>query len=63
MKVIFEDHIAVDGEAASFLEEVPGVVEELDGLGAREDGKPADDGAGEEVGVLIIRRNNNGNGS
>jgi hypothetical protein len=45
VKVIFEDDIAVDGEAAVRLEKVPRVVEELHGLGACEYRKPADDRA------------------
>src|SRR5262249_4935086 len=54
MKMVFENHVAVNGETAGFLEEAPGVVEELHGLGARKDGQPAYDCAGEEIGVLVF---------
>jgi hypothetical protein len=38
VEVIFEDYVAVDGKAVAVLEEAPGVVEELYGFGASEDG-------------------------
>jgi hypothetical protein len=37
--------------ATTWLEEAPGIVDQVEGLGACKDGGPADDGAGHEVGV------------
>jgi hypothetical protein len=54
VEVILENHVAVDGEAAIVLAEAPGVIKELNRLGAREAGKPAYNGAGEEVGVVVF---------
>ncbi len=54
MEVIFQNHIAVDSETAIVLQKTPGVIEDLYGFGLREHREPADDGAGEEVGVVVF---------
>jgi hypothetical protein len=36
------------------LEELPGVQQDLDGVGPRKDGEPASDRAGEEMGEAVI---------
>src|SRR5262249_46590721 len=54
VEVVFEDYVAVDRESAAVLQELPGVVDDLNCFWAREDGKPPHDGAREEVCVFIF---------
>src|SRR5262245_3947328 len=49
MEMVFEDDVAVNGEALVVDQVFPGVENDLDGFGASEDGERADDRAGAEV--------------
>jgi hypothetical protein len=52
VQVIFENDVAEDQQSTLLLKVSPGVVDEIDRFGARENGEPADDRAREEIRIL-----------
>src|SRR5207253_671699 len=52
MKMVFQDDIAIKEEMSVLLEESPGIEDDLDRLGSRENRNPADYRAGHEIGIL-----------
>ena len=54
MEVVFEDDVGEDLQVPCFLQIAPGVEDDVSGFLTREDGKPAVDGACQEVGIVGI---------
>jgi hypothetical protein len=52
MKMVLENDIAVKQEMSLLMKESPGIEDDLNRLGPSEYRNPADDRAGEEVGIL-----------
>ena len=50
MDVVLEDDVSKKHQATLILKKLPGIEHDLNGLGPSEDGQPADDRAGQEVG-------------
>ena len=48
--MIFQNDVAIEFETSILLEEPPAIQDDLDGLWACKDRKPANDGAGHEIG-------------
>jgi hypothetical protein len=52
--MVFEDKVSEEDQAIVILEELPGVQQDLDGVGPGEDGERANRRAGEEMGEGVI---------
>src|SRR5258708_29050050 len=54
MEVILQDHIPEEVQALLLLEEAPGIEHDLGRVGPGEHRQPGDDGAGQEVRLLLL---------
>src|SRR5690348_14253379 len=54
VQMILQNDVAVENQAPLVVEKLPGIIEDLHGVRPREYREPADDGAGEEVGVVVF---------
>src|SRR5262249_36767177 len=54
VKVVLQHHIAIQTKVSFAFQEVPGIEHNLHRFGPGEYGQPAHDGAGHEVGMVVI---------